>query len=165
MKKIKFFFIIVLLIGFTNPFHGLYAKPGDTTKDVKTVIIPQKLSPEETLKVYLNAFISRDINTVMAYLPNGTGEKISAWRERVKMIYQAYMVEKRHIKAVESIKLIKIETQKTAKLAIMEAILVTSPKFSGAVICDGNGKCTVTLQWAFRQETSDAPWLFDGGGF
>lgn len=169
MKKRNLVFILALMIGFTQFTGCLNAGTQDTgqldTVNTKAGILPQVLSPEETLKIYLNAFISRDIDTVMAYLPNGTGKQITAWRERMKAISQAYMSEKKHVIAVESIKLIKIETLDTGKSAIIEATIVTTPKFSGAVSCDEQGKCTASLQWTFRQYKQDGPWLFDGGGF
>jgi len=166
MKKRNVVFILALMIGFTQFTGCLNAGTQDTGQvDIKAGILPQVLSPEETLKIYLNAFISRDIDTAMAYLPNGAGKQITAWRERMKAINQVYMSEKKHVIAVESINLIKIETLDTGKSAIIEATIVTTPKFSGAVSCDQQGKCTASLQWTFRQYKQDGPWLYDGGGF
>jgi hypothetical protein len=166
MKKRNVVFILALIIGFTQFTGCLNAGTQDAGQEnAKAGILPQALSPEETLKIYLNAFISRDIDTVMAYLPNGTGKQITAWRERAKALSQARMSDKKHVIAIDSIKLIKIETQDSAKRAIMEATIVTTPNFSEAVTCDGQGKCTASLQWTFRQYKQDGPWLFDGGGF
>jgi hypothetical protein len=166
MKKRNVVFILALMIGFTQFTGCLNAGTQDTGQvDTKAGILPQVLSPEETLKIYLNAFISRDIDTAMAYLPNGTGKQITAWRERARAIRLAFMSEKKHIIAIDSIKLIKVETQESVTRAILEAIIVTTPRFSGAVTCDEQGKCTASLQWTFRQYKQDGPWLYDGGGF
>ena len=126
---------------------------------------PLILSPEETLRTYLNAFIAKDIDTVMAYLPDWKSEQIKKWRERMTVFFKKRMTERRHIKAVIEVKLKKIEEQKDGKLAFLEAKIETSPKFSGSVLCDSNGKCVVTYKWAFRQYNGKGTWFFDGGGF
>jgi hypothetical protein len=132
-------------------------------KKVKTH--PMILSPEETLKTYLNAFIAKNINTVMAYLPDGRTEQIKKWRERMKIFFMRRMTERKHIKAVIGVKLAEIKEQKNGKLAFLEAKIETSPKFSGSVNCDPNGKCVATYKWSFRQYYGKGPWFFDGGGF
>lgn len=166
MKKRNAISILVLIMCFIQLPGCLKAGTKGNNQEIdKTEIIPQAISPEETLKIYLNAFISRDIDTVMAYLPNGTSKEFTAWRERAKAINQTYMSDKKHIKAIDSIKLIKIETIGKIKRAIIEAVIITTPNFSGAVTCDEHGKCNAILQWTFRQYKQDAPWLYDGGGF
>jgi hypothetical protein len=166
MRKSRLLFILVLIVGIMQISVGLESQTKEDDKgDVKTGILPKILSPEESLKTFLNAFASKDIDTVMAYIPNGTGKEITEWRERIKLLFQSRMSERKHIKAVESITLIKIETGKTGKLATMEATIVTTPNFSNAVTCDENGKCTATYKWLFRQAKEDGPWLHDGGGF
>jgi len=166
MKTCRVLFAIVLIVGLTQFCVNLGAETNEDVKvDSKPGIHPKILSPEESLKTFLNAFVSKDIDTVMAYIPNGTGKSITQWRERIKLIFQSRMSERKHIKAVESIELVKIEKGKTGKLATMKSTIVTSPNFSGAVVCDDNGKCTATYKWLFRKSKEDSPWLYDGGGF
>ncbi len=126
---------------------------------------PMSLSPQETLKIYLNSFIAQDIDMVMTYLPDWKSEQIKKWRERMKLFFKKRMTERKHIKAVIEVKLEKIEEQKGGRIAFLEAKIETSPKFSGSVNCDPNGKCVATYKWAFRQYHGKGPWFFDGGGF
>lgn len=159
MKKIQILLSMLLVLSFLQ-FSAAISGSNQREKSH-----PMILSPEETLKAYLNAFIAKDIDTVMAYLPDWKSEQIKKWRERMTLFFKNRMTERKHIKAVIEVKLEKIEEQKDSKLAFLEAKIETSPKFSGSVICDSNGKCFVTYKWAFRQYDGKGPWLFDGGGF
>lgn len=126
---------------------------------------PLILSPEETLRIFLQAYIDRDVETIMAYLPNDNSEEIKIWREKYRTFCQKYMSPTRCIVDIIEIKLIQIENQAGSRTAIMTTILETSPEFSGLTVTDNSGKSTVVYRWAFCQTKENSPWLFDGGGF
>jgi hypothetical protein len=162
MKKKKILFVILvttLFIGLAQPSGLLNAGTQEADQEYGYRGIPT-LSPQETLKVYLNAFIYRDIDMATAHHP-----KKPCWQKGVKPILMNFMTKKRHIIAVESIELLSIETVNSVTIAVMYATLAVTPKFPGAENCDVRGRCTVSHTWTFVQYQPNGPWVYDGGGF
>lgn len=125
---------------------------------------PLPLTPEKTMEIFLNAFINKDIDTVMAYLPDLKTNQCDAWRGKMKTVYSKFMTPERHIKSFISATVLETKKEESVIRVTIEAVCETTPKFTGAVDCDDNGKCSVTLKWIFVQSANNTPWLFDGGG-
>ncbi len=152
---LAFTIAVVLFLGQLSAGTKANGKEGGNGK-----ILPQALSAEKTLETYLNAFIDWDIDTVMVYLP-----KERNWDRKAKPIFMKLMTEEKHVIAVERVALLKTEIRNSVKYAVLGAVVITTPDFSDAVVCDRNGVCSVTHLWLFIQYNKDGPWVYDGGGF
>lgn len=153
--------IILLLLLFT----GLQPCPTGQTKPGEKPGHPQVLSPDKTLRVFLEAFIARDIDTVMAYIPGRSDQGLAKWREKYRKVSLGFMKDDKHIKKILSINVQEIKKNGNDSLAIMTASLETTPQFSGMAVTDSSGKTTVTYRWVFLQSGKNTHWVLDGGGF
>ncbi len=127
----------------------------------KGVRHPLRLTPEDTLRTILEAYIARDIETVLAYLPpviRENPERMAQFRE----IWSSYMTDERHVKRIVEIRLDKITSVGEDKVARLWAKIETTPRFSGAPDLGGNIR---EYRWALRQLKGKGPWFHDGGGF
>lgn len=126
---------------------------------------PMVLTPEKTAEVFMSAFITKDIDTIMAYIPDGNSESFKEWREKMKTIYKKYMTDARHIKKIIEIRVDKIQEEKRGKVATIIITIETTSEFSNSVNIDSQGKPMATYRWVFLKKSENSPWLFDGGGF
>jgi len=122
---------------------------------------PLELTPEDTLRTLLEAFIRRDIETVLAYYH----PSVRANPERIARIRQgmgSYMTDRKHVKRIVEIRLDKITASGEDKVATLWAKIETTPRFSGVLDLGGNVR---EYRWVLRQLKGKGPWFHDGGGF
>lgn len=122
---------------------------------------PLVLTPEETLRTILMAYIAWDIETVLAYLPKAVRDNPQRMAQ-LREAWSRYMTDQRHVKRVVEIRLDKIISRGKDRVALLRAKIETTPGFSGAPDLGGNVR---EYRWALRQVEGKGPWLHDGGGF
>jgi hypothetical protein len=122
---------------------------------------PLKLTPEETLRTILMAYVARDIETVLAYLPpvaRANPERMTRLREQ----WGYYMTDQAHVKRVVEIRLDKVTSSGKDRVAVLWTKIETTPRFSGVPDLGGNIR---EYRWVLRQAEGKGPWFHDGGGF
>ena len=126
---------------------------------------PLTLSPEQTLRVILQAYINRDPETVIAYYPRGDSEEWKKWLNKAQQGINSYMTDQKHVKQIVEIEMKNIKDDKGDKIAFLTVTLETTPRFSGAVSREADGRYVASIHWILRQYKGKGPWYFDGGGF
>ena len=122
---------------------------------------PKRMSPEKTLETYLNAFIARDIDTVMAYYQGS-----SEWQEKMKQNWQDLMTEKKHIKRIVNVRLIKTWRENGRRTAELSGEFVATWFFKGSNILSSLlGNHSIKRKWKFYQARKNGPWYYNEGGF
>jgi hypothetical protein len=159
---VRFFLSAVCLLSAASLFMGAKA---NTQK--KGEVHPVSTTPEKTLDIFLTAFIQRDIDAVMAYIPSGEGDQNKEWRDQTRTNALEHMTNKRHVKSIIGIQLEKIENRRAGKIAHIISKIEISPDFFGAGINvkDSEGKSRAIFKWKFRQVNDQGPWFYDEGGF
>jgi len=161
MKMIQRVQIVLVILALLIPMASMLTA-GESTTPRKH---PQVLTADQTVKVFLEGFVARDIETIMAYLPNGESERMKQWREKMSNLFKRFMSEKRHIKKINGIKIKETRDSDRGKMAMIITTFETTPNFSGRSSVNAEGKTVATYNWAFLQKDEKSPWLFDGGGF
>lgn len=127
----------------------------------KEVRHPLELTPEQTLKTLLEAFIARDIERALAYVHpvlHDNPERIARLREG----WGSYMTDRKHVKRIVEIRLEAITARGEDKVATLWTKIETTPRFSGVPDLGGNVR---EYRWSLRQLKGKGPWFHDGGGF
>ena len=118
---------------------------------------PLSLTPKRTVRLWFAAWINRDIDVVMAYLPQMNPERMM----RIRSIWEQFMTDKRHIKRIVEISPPVIKPIKGGgHLAKMKVKVETTPKFHGK---RESKTVRVFDHVFFKQHRENGPWLFDGG--
>jgi hypothetical protein len=171
MKKKPFVMCLVIVVSFLF-FAAVFdsrieAVSPNTNPGKKSLSHPVVTTPENTLAIYLNAFIEKDIDAVMAYVPEGEGDQLKKWREQVKANAQDFMTTKKYVKNIIGITLQKVENQKGGKVAYLLSKIEVSQDFfgPGIDISDSHGKSSIICKWVFRQPDLQGPWFYAEGGF
>jgi hypothetical protein len=117
------------------------------------------LTPEETLRTILQAYVTRDLPTVLSY--RNPVIKSNPERAGVDAYYcRRAMTDRLHLIRVGGVSLEKVVVADTYREAFLTAEVETTPGFPGP-LRDGMH----TYRWALKQFNGTGPWYFDGGGW
>jgi len=154
------FFLFSVSITWTPEIGQINEKPQKSLSSH-----PLTLPPEQTLRVILQAYINRDPETVIAYYPRGDSEEWKRWLNKAQQGINSSMTDQRHVKQIIEIEMKNIKDDKGDKVAFLTVSLETTPRFSGAVSREADGRYVASIHWVLRQYKGKGPWYFDGGGF
>jgi hypothetical protein len=126
---------------------------------------PRSLSPEETLRVILQAYIDDDMETIMAYYPKDSSIDFKFRLERFRRSIERRMTEEMHVEKIIEIKPSVVKTEGDDKVARIKATIAVTEEFSPFVQKTAGGDYVVSYTWFLRQIKGTGPWYYDGGGF
>jgi len=167
--NVVMFLCLVVCCVFVFPIRGILGntRANAAGENAKVVSHPVVTTPEKTVEIFLNAFIEKDIKTVMAYVPVPGDDDAKKKREAFKVNALEHMTEKKHVVRIIAIEVEKLEFQKSRKIAHVVAKIEFSPDFigHGIEVTDAEGKHSSIFRWNFSQENNNDPWMYMEGGF